>query len=350
MNAQAQPKSNPQFDIWRIILAEHDAGKGPKEYSIKLSVDEIHSGFYRNRGRAYAYWIDAKTNKQRCRVNTQDVTDDNRMAYDFMFCWKDPVSRAAYDVFLKDGVWPDQSAVVVASNKAPDDDSHEGVLADVENLRFEADRVMALGAASDQDAADRASDIATRLGQLHSKAEVLRKAEGAPALEAKRLIDDKWRVVTDLASIYKNIKGVVVDPFLKAQQKKIDAENARLKKIADDAAAEAEAENHRLEQLHKQRVEDALDMGETPPATPEPAYVAPVQEFVPIPKAQAGTTGRKTGLRTVVTANIDDWDVLWGAVKTRDDVKEFIQAIADKAARGGNPLAGTTKNDGSRAV
>ena len=353
-------KPDPQFDVWRTILAEHEAGKTPKEYSIKLAVDEIHSGFYRNRARAYAYWVDGK-GVQRCRINNKDVVDERRMAYDFMFCWKDPVKREFYDTFLKDGVWPDESAAVVKSNNAPEDDTIEGVTADIENLRFEADLIMEKGPAKDQDAADRAADISVRLGQLHTKADNLRKVEGQPALEEQRRINDKWRPTIDLASIYKEIKKVVVDPFLAAERRRIDEENRiAAQKVREAEEARRKAEDERLRKIQEEEARqiaagtdpDDIDVEaiEQKVAPPPPIPDEPEPVFVTQAAPRAGTGGRKVHQRAVVSAKIVDWDAFWNAIKTRDDVKEFVQAIADKAAKGGNPIAGTEKTEGSTSV
>lgn len=341
--ADAKQQPDPQFDKWRQRLKDHAAGR-----NTPLAVDEIVPGFYRNRGRAYAFWyIPDKADPKappvlRARVNSQNI-DLDRACYSMPYCWKEPVTREWYDEYLKTGTWPDQHTAVTQSNNAPPDDTPEGVQADIENLAFQVDLLFKKGAAKTQTEADQAADLSDRLSKLWKKADDLRKVQKQPHLDASREVDDKWRPALDLALVYKDIKKVIIQPFLDAENARIEAENARIRE---------EQERVRRENAQKQKeAEDrAWAAGEDPDGVfvpPEPVPETPPELLAP---ASAGTRGKKVSGRKVVTAHIEDWDALWKALKDRDDVKEFLQGIADKAAKGGNPLPGTTSKNSIQAV
>ena len=340
-----------QFAVWRNKLAGKDT---------PLAADEVFAGFYQNRGRAYAYWWRTDTGEDagivswtlRLRIDGKDITDENRPFTDFPYAWKNPVSRDAYDEYMKTGKWPGQNAVVQStlSNNPPDGDTLESIRDQIDALAAEARRLVKAGAAKSKDAVDQAADVATRLGELRSKADKLRSVEKQPFLDGGRDVDAKWKPVIDEADIYRQIKAAVCDPWLREENARIDAinrENARKAKEAADRAAE---EEEALLRQHREAQKKADEEGTIPPPAPKLEevkleYVAPE----PIAAASAGTRKKVTG-RKVITAIITDWDKLWTVMKEREDVKEFFQSIADKAAKGGNPLAGTESSEGSKAV
>jgi len=56
--------------------------------------------------------------------------------------------------------------------------------------------------------------------------------------------------------------------------------------------------------------------------------------------SQAGHTGSKVALRTVTEAEITDYDALLIALKDREEIKELVQSLANRAARSGVELPG----------
>jgi hypothetical protein len=72
-------------------------------------------------------------------------------------------------------LWPDQHEAVardrINSDAAPADDSFDGLKDRIEDLARDAQALIDAGAAADQSAADRASDLANRLAELQKQAD-----------------------------------------------------------------------------------------------------------------------------------------------------------------------------------
>ena len=344
-------KGDDQFAVWRNKLAGGDTPLAP---------DEVFAGFYQNRGRAYAYWWRPDTGEAaaivswtlRLRIDGKDITDANRPFTDFPYAWKNPVSREAYDEYIATGKWPGQNAVVqeTLSNNPPEGDTLESIRDQIDSLAAEARRLVKAGAAKSKDAVDQAADVATRLSELRSKADKLRAVEKQPFLDGGRDVDSKWKPIIEEADIYRQIKSAVCDPWLREENERIAAinrENARKAKEAADRAAE---EEEALLRQHRDAQKKADEEGTVPPPAPKLEEVK--LEYVAPPLLESARAGTRKAVTTrkVITAIITDWDKLWSVMKDREDVKEFFQSIADKAAKGGNPLAGTESSEGSKAV
>lgn len=267
---------------------------------------EPQSGYYRARKKGVeglvpvAYWKDSRNGQQRCHVDGIDA-DPQRALEMWPYVSKRPVTYNAYRERLATGKWPDESAAVAAGHNAePPPDDILSVRDRIEDLKREADQLIAAGAAQDEDAANRASDLAQALGELEAKAVALHKVEKEPHLEAGRAIDRKWFGLRDLAAgLKERLKAIVVTPFL----------------VARDKAAKAAAAK-------------AIAAG-TPPAD------------LPAQRTTAGTAKRATALRTQTTAEVSDWDVLIIALYQHPDIRATAQKIANASAKAGVALPGT---------
>ena len=137
-----------------------------------------------------------------------------------------------------------------------------------------------------------------------------RAAERAKSEEARRIAlesaraaeQERVRLATEAATI----------------KRRADAEAARLAEEAQRAADAAEAEA-------------GAKISESLAARRETVFVNP----------SAGRIGQKTKMTTYTKAEIIDIDVLFAAIKGYDEVKEWLQKLADKAAKSGFPLPGT---------
>lgn len=282
---------------------------------------------------AVAYWKDTKTNEQRCHVNGKQP-DPLRAMEIWVFCNRYPISEEVYDQFMRTGKWPEHNEVLAdqerRSNEAPDDDSPGGVAARIDALAAEASKLLKQGAAKTQAEADAAADIAGKLSQLYTHADNLRKKDKEPSLEEGRRIDALWNPIRDRALVYKDIKPKVVNPFLTAEQARLDAiaraaEQERLAKIAE---AEAAAKPGQM-------------------LSDEPVYVAPV---VP-QKASAGSVGsRRIHQQIVKTMRIDDFDKALVHFKEHPKVRELIQELANAQARIDMPVPGCVQLKDGKAV
>jgi hypothetical protein len=332
---------DPQFDWWRNAL---QGTFGPKYGD---GEDDIHSGYYRRpQSRdAIAFW--RAEGELVCLVNGKPYRGMEAGEL-FNWCYRHPVTFAAYNERLEKGSWPDEHDNVtrILAN-APDEDTFEGIESLIKSLASEADILITKGAAKTQHEADRAAHVATELGRLVTKADKLRETEKRPHLEAERAVDAKWRPMLDIGAVYKRIKAAIITPFLNAENTKREAEFRKQQEEASIAREKAEAEEElrqRALERHEADQLEALAQGQEPPppppelttTVPEPMPVAE-PEFVP---ATAGIGTRKISSRTNTRANITDYDQAVAFFKDRDEVKDIIQTLANRAAKAGVRVPG----------
>lgn len=315
-----------------------------------ISPDDPMTGYYRVRRKGHtsdspcAYWIDRKTGEQRCYVDGKDF--DKYAMEIWPFASKKPVTEEIYGERLRSGNWPGESEAVTRSNMAPDDDSFEGLQSAIEDFAREAEKLMKAGAAKTQEQADEASDVADKLNKLFARADKARDTEKRPHLEAGRVVDDKWRPLTTTASIYKRLKEIVTEPFLKAQK----AARDRAEREAREAAEKAQREAAEKEAAAKRAAQEATAKGNTKAAeaaqAEADAAIAKAQEAeskadaIASTPIKAGTRGRATSLRGVKVAKITDYDKLLMSLKDHADIKAAVEKIANASARAGIALPG----------
>lgn len=268
-------------------------------------------GYYRSRSRnketgavsyrAIAYWRN-DAGELKCLIGGKPA-DEQRALEAWSYVCRNPISHELYTSVVEEGKpWPDLNEIVERqSNNPPADDSIESIAERLQELSREATKLIEAGAAEDQDAADRASDLANSFGEMEKKVGALHQVEKAPALQTCREIDTKWFALRDLARDLKGrIKLAVVTPWLR----KKDDEARALKASAEKAAR------------------DAAEAGR--PAPP-PMAAAP-------PRTTAGASKRATALRTYYTAQIEDRAALLTSQKDHPDVVAVLQKLADAAA------------------
>jgi hypothetical protein len=325
-----------QYDFWRRRLA------GEK---VQIFDGEPQAGFYRDRADAVAIWF--KDGTLRCRVNGKIDLSEQRAMERWAYCSVNPISHEDYKTRIETGTWPGENAAVTMSNNAPDDDSYEGIEAQIETMAREAERLMRAGPAKSQLIANEASDVADKLGKLYTKADKAREAEKRPHLEESRKVDDKWRPLTSAASIYKQLKDKVIEPFLKAQKAaKEKAEREAREKAAEAArvaaAAEAEAERLAREAASDEDADAANEAIARAEAAKEKVAQAETEvKAIAETPVKAGTRGRATSLRTVTTVTIIDYDAALAFFKERDQVRELVQTLANVAVKAGFTVPGT---------
>lgn len=328
----------------------------------EIHPDDPHTGYYRARRKGRPsdspifYWISTKTGEQRCHMDGQDYPlhgedlPNGKRKPGALDIWpyasKNPVTKEAYDECLRTGTWPGESEAVTRSNNAPDDDSFEGLQSSIEEFSREAEKLMKAGAAKTQQQANEAADVADKLNKLFARADKARDTEKRPHLEAGREVDDKWRPLTTAASIYKRLKEVVAEPFLKAEK----ARKEKLEREAREAAAKAQREAAEKEVAAKRAAQDAVARGDAATAAKAQAEadaaLARAQEAenkadaIASTPIKAGTRGRATSLRSAKVAKIIDYDKLLMSLKDHADIKEAVEKIANASARAGIALPG----------
>lgn len=344
-----------QYSFWRRRMAGEE---------VPIHDGEVHPGFYRLKARAggtdqpVAYWF-GKDGALRCRIGNKDV--DEQIARErWIWAQKFPIAHELYKAIAEGGHWPDQHEAVSRSNRAPDDNSLEGIRDAIDDLAREAKALIDKGAAQTQADADQAADLANRLGQLHTKADKAREGEKAPHLKACRDVDDKWRPLTSAAEVYKKIKAAVITPFLLAQQaakekaereareaaekarREAEAKEVEARRIADEAASKGDAGAAAAAQAQADQAKAVADQAEL---NANEVAAAPVK---------VGTRGRSIGLRNATKVVITNRAEAYGYFKDRPEfiaaINEVIQKFAEADVKAGTVPAGVSVEKDKQAA
>lgn len=341
MNAPVQVD---QYDFWRRRL---------KGEVIPIHDGEPQAGFYRNGAAAVAYWF-GKDGKIRCRVDNKDVPEQDAMER-WPFASKKPVSHEAYKAKLESGDWPSESDVVTAdieiARTDPNAGTFEGLQKRIKRLAIEADRLIAHGAAIFQEDADRASDIADRLGKLWTQSDNLRKVEKQPHLDAERAVDDKWRPVLTNATIYKRLKEVVVEPLLKAKKREKEQAEQAARDAAERARLEAEEAVRKAAEAAKQaNAPNELIEQQAAQAQAAAAAAAARVEQVSSQRVTAGTRGRSVHLRSAQVVTIEDRAAVLAHFADREEITAVLQTLAERSVKAGIAVPGVKVSDDASAT
>jgi hypothetical protein len=348
---EAAPKVD-QYDFWRRRL---------KGEVIVIHDGEPQAGFYRNGADPVAYYWLAPDNVAclpstvRCKIADKRVDHQTAMER-WPWASKRPVSHEAYKEKIATGNWPSESKVVsddIGRERVdPNANTLSGLQGRIDTLKAAADELMKAGAAKEEETSDAAADIANRLAYLWNKADQAREIEKRPHLEACRNVDDKWRPLLSAATIYKTVKAVVVEPYLKV-----------VKAAKDKALADARAEAERLS-LAAVAAQEELDAKALTSNAPNELAAAAVQEkvqaaaqaaakveTVAAQPVTAGTRGgRSIGLRGKTVVTITDREACLVFFKDRPEITALLQTMAEAAVKAGFTVPGVTSTKSSSAA
>lgn len=217
--------------------------------------------------------------------------------------------------------------VRIGDNKPPSDltTSSEGIaakeadevdpdldvlLAEVEDARKAAREVYAkLTPEAPRVLVDKAQNIRDRLKQLSKQIDQLRIDRKAPYLRAEREIDNYFRAAIMLPLQIEEHLAPRVTQWLKTDRD-------RRQREADEEAQRIAAENRQIADLEA-AARDA----------------EPVPFTVPTAKVGGLVAHRRTGLRTRITAKVENQDTFYEAVREYPEVIEFFQQLANKLVR-----------------
>lgn len=302
-----------EWAYWRAMLAY----VANPEARPKPDFDKAHpeSGYYRHRNKAVAIW--RENDGIICLVTAPDGNWSKTHQPDqigdsvFSYCCDKPLTKAAYDKFMATKRWPEDIEPSKIDSRPTVNNPHSngtgtegesGTARDNQsrpdsatpppppigdNLPKAPDRAMAAelddlverawtwlkeigGKVRDKPEADKLANYGVAVAELEKRAEAAREAEKAPYLQAGRVIDGKWKVVTTKAAEAKASLKALLLPYLtevrrKAEQEALKADEARRKVEAERAAA--------------------IEQGRTPPPAP------PLRGATPS-KTVAGTQGK----------------------------------------------------------
>ena len=281
-----------------------------------------------------------------------------------------PVSYEAYIAAFESGVWWSD----VLATEAQKHDIPEAPLGEVTQ---EGSNSQAMGVGeielTPQEEAEKAVANAIRDANQFAQRIGSRELSGkTEADEAADIVQAIKATVNDAAKVHKELKA----PYLRAGQEldawlrevKVDAEKAsqkltskvtaylvaerkrqeeELRKAQEEAKAKAEAERKRLE------AERAAQLEVEESATPEkiidwqaPIVIEPEPVKAPEPiKAGGGVGKRSIGLQTKERVIIDDYAKALEAAANEPEVREAVQAVANRMLKGKVILAGCHKEE-----
>lgn len=319
-----------KYIYWQDKLA----GKNPPVHE-----GEPQPGFYRKKQKGgpsipVAIW---EQDGQIVGLMGNKPLDTNGVIDVWTWVCQSPVTYEAYQHFIQTGSWPDEIAAPgIGHNSAPaSDDPYEALLQEWKQEEEQAREILKQPIRT-QEQADIAAAWTKRLSSIAKRAADLHRVEKQPHLDACRQVDDKWRDLKEAPRALSTDIKRALDSFLREQarleeerQRKAREEAERKKREAEEAARsaqdDAEAERLRKEAEEAEREAKARN-------------------------ASAGRTGSKVALRKFVFAEITDYDALVNALKDREEMRELVQSLANRAAKSGVELPGMKIKEERRAA
>ena len=211
---------------------------------------------------------------------------------DSLWTWvcEKPITEELFRQIEQGLPWPD---LILSSNNPPADE------VEADEIQSAIDAALdALGKPVDsQEACDLIANHRDRLAKLWAAQEAARKAEKQPFIEAGRQVDAKYgEVLTKIKDVGEKLKFVITK-WLKAVEIKAIAEAQKAIAKGDDIVT-------------------------------------------PMSSAKAGTTGRVMSLRSVKSAEIQDYSQALAHFAMHPEVQALVQALADRAAKSNIPVPG----------
>lgn len=252
------------------------------------------------------------------------------------WCADKPVSEADYKYAMANGSWPGDAPAIGDNSK------HYGVGFD--GLKAELDDYGAMcreflaaidkaGGIKTKTDADKASNMADAIGDVKGgiarRIEEEREAKVRPHIDAQKEINGKYKpLVAEGEEIAKELRY--------ASGKWAKAEQARLQKIADEAASMARAEAAAKAKAEREAWEREQKRQPTAPVEPPPA-AAPeiVAETVRI--QVGGQRGAKRSLKTKKVAKITDPSAALAFFAGSQEITDVVSKLAQRAVDAGMP-------------
>lgn len=302
-----------EFQNWRDALAGKETA---------LHADVPHPGFYKVRPGKGQPWQPVAIWRTVSGDLVCRVADMMRDPMD-VWTWaaKNPVTKEAAQQAFKTGTWPGD---VIDADPVADNAS----IIDKINAAATAAEAFLQTPITNDAASDQAANHRAKLLELAKSADVERESKVRPHLDAQRQINAAYKPALDLAEQVAAHLRRLAGQYMAAKE---DA----LRKAAAEAAAR---ENARIAAEHAAAAKEAAAKGQNEPV-PEPVYVAPA----PVKVSAGGQTGRKTGLKTKVSFEIEDYAAVLAHVKDHDDVVAAVQKVAFAQMRSGVAVPGVKR-------
>jgi len=303
------------YDYWNAKLDGENPDPPPDR-------TQLPCGFWRlNNDIPLAVWIDDSG----ARVALQGRRSMSPMAMERMAemgGFGKAVTEEDYRRAVVDGYWPGDPPRPQLGDNLPDD-PNEVLILEIAGEIETATEFLKTPITTQEDA-DKAAVWARRIGVLVTKADDARQEQKRPHLEASRAVDEHWRpTITAGGRIVTLLKHHVFPWLQKKKQEELDRAAA-----AAEAAARLREQAKRTEEADREAAAALKDEADVLEKEAEPGQIT------------AGRKNYKVALRTVTVARIVDYDKAYTALKNHDDMKVFVQQLADRFCRAKLPLDG----------
>lgn len=343
-----------QYAWWREALnLAGPCGELSREQqaALKISEDAPQPGFYRARSvkggpfRPVAIWFDA-SGILVCAFDGNSGSDPAKISKIWTWACRYPVTEQIYRDAASGKPWPDEVAPV-GHNAASTGDNHEDLTREFADDSETAESLLKSPVMT-QEQADQVAAFSKRLAAIGKRADEFHATEKRPVLDEAKRIDERWRDLRDgAASMVKRLKGHI-DVFLREQRRLEEERQRKAREEADRARREAEESSRKAAESDQQsEAERAKAIADAERKAEE---AAAAERDAMARQTAAGRTGAKVSLRTFVSARIVDYDAALAALKDRQEVREVIQFLANRAVKSGFDLPGIERVEEQRAV
>lgn len=292
---------SPTYQWWKDALAGnrppiHEDQPQPGYYKVKRGQGEPWQGC--------AIWPSKTDGRLLAAVGRKPNVNPVDPYKIWTWAAKHPISLDDYKHFAEHGHLPGELPAR-DHNRPPQ--TLEG---DINEAIEIADAWLASNVIKDRHSMDMAANLRGRLLELAKQAEDRREHEKRPHIKAGREIDAKYRPIITKAREAAEPLRAALTAYMREQEE------------AERAKRQAEAEKHAAEA-----------------SPPEPV------------KVQAGGQyGRKTGLRTVVRFEVDDYRLIWPEFMQHPEVVALITKLAIARAKTGVEVPGLRRIEEKVAV
>lgn len=236
----------------------------------------------------------------------------------------------------------------VMGGNAPPLTPYEAAEKAIEDIYSEASLWLDGAVVSDKATADGIDNLKKEIVKVRKAADEARKIENKPFDEGKAEVQARYNPLLAKADLAKDACNEALKPWLIAEGKRLDAEAAEARRIADEKRIAAEEAIRGTDATNLAAREAAEALVKDSKKADAAANRAGRQTAT-----AGGSFGRATGLRSYTVATITDLREAarhyWTAAP--DDMRALIQGLADKdAAAGKRDIPGITVTIEQRAV
>lgn len=304
---------------------------------------EPEQGYFRVRKKGepwepVAIWFDAERDEWLAYRSGREVRAEDI----WMWACRNPITHEAYEKAMAGDGFDDEPRTAPGIG----DNSGEADPFDALTIEYLGEKEMAeefmKTPVETQDQSDKVAIWCDRILKIRSKAQALHKAEKQPFLDGGKAVDNKWRGLAhdkdgETTELIAKLRAHNMS-FLKKKareeeerQRKAREDAERIRREAAEAARKAQESDQQSEKDREAAAKEADRLA---------AQARQAEQEAEARRVNSGRTGSKMGLRVEKKGEITDYDMFVMAVRNRDEVKELMQSLANRAAKSGFQVDG----------